>query len=197
MVDSHKGSPMNFTEAVLLSIYNIISRAAFGMECKDQEEFISVVKEAVTIGSGFNIGDLFPSAKWLQLVTGLRPKLERLHRQIDRILEGIINEHKQANSKGYSEAKEDLVDVLLKFQDGNDSNQDICLSINNIKAIILVKFTSLLSLELRRMFNTCTRIFTHEPFKIVNYAPISMMYYWMPSAYTFLNSMPSKLFLLT
>ncbi|KAG4906209.1 hypothetical protein AAZX31_20G006400 [Glycine max] len=142
MVDSHKGSPMNFTEAVLLSIYNIISRAAFGMECKDQEEFISVVKEAVTIGSGFNIGDLFPSAKWLQLVTGLRPKLERLHRQIDRILEGIINEHKQANSKGYSEAKEDLVDVLLKFQDGNDSNQDICLSINNIKAIILDIFSA-------------------------------------------------------
>ena len=145
MIDSHKGSPINLTEAVFLSIYSIISRAAFGTKCKDQEEFISVVKEAVTIGSGFNIGDLFPSAKWLQLVTGLRPKLERLHGKTDRILKEIINEHREAKSKAkedQGEAEEDLVDVLLKFQDGDDRNQDISLTINNIKAIILVSITT-------------------------------------------------------
>ncbi|KAL2347888.1 hypothetical protein Fmac_001888 [Flemingia macrophylla] len=143
MIDSHKGSPVNLTEAVLLSTYNIISRAAFGMECKNKEEFISLVKEAVTLAAGFNIADLFPSAKWLQLVTGLRPKLERLHRQMDRILGDIIDEHKGAKSKtkdGNCEAEEDLVDVLLRFQDGNDRGQDICLTINNIKAIILDVF---------------------------------------------------------
>ncbi|KAL2946311.1 hypothetical protein AAZX31_20G006500 [Glycine max] len=141
MIDSHGGSSsINLTEAVLLSIYNIISRAAFGMKCKDQEEFISVVKEAITIGAGFHIGDLFPSAKWLQLVSGLRPKLDIIHEKIDRILGDIINEHKAAKSKareGQDEAEEDLVDVLLKFKDGNDRNQDICLTTNNIKAIIL------------------------------------------------------------
>ncbi|KAL2626893.1 hypothetical protein AAZV13_07G139500 [Glycine max] len=145
MIDSHKGSPINLTEAVFLSIYSIISRAAFGTKCKDQEEFISVVKEAVTIGSGFNIGDLFPSAKWLQLVTGLRPKLERLHGKTDRILKEIINEHREAKSKAkedQGEAEEDLVDVLLKFQDGDDRNQDISLTINNIKAIILDVFAA-------------------------------------------------------
>ncbi|CAJ1932851.1 unnamed protein product [Sphenostylis stenocarpa] len=140
MIDSHKGSPFNLTEALLSSVYNIISRSAFGMKCKDREEFILMVKEAVKIGSGLNVGDLFPSAKWLQLATGLRPKLERLRRQSDRILEDIITEHKEAKSKGrggQGEAEEDLVDVLLKFQDGNDSKQDICLTIDNIKAIIL------------------------------------------------------------
>ncbi|XP_047172690.1 cytochrome P450 71D11-like [Vigna umbellata] len=142
MIDSHKGSPLNLTEAVLSSVYNIMSRAAFGMKCKDQEEFISAVKEAVESGSGFNIGDLFPSAKWLQIITGLRPKLERLHGQVDRILGDIISEHKEAKSKGrggQGEAEEDLIDVLLKFQDGNESNKDISLTIDNIKAIILVR----------------------------------------------------------
>ncbi|XP_027341971.1 cytochrome P450 71D11-like [Abrus precatorius] len=137
MIYSHNGSPINLTEAVLLSIYNIISRAAFGMKCKDQEEFILLVKEGVTVAAGFKIGDLFPSSKWIQRVTGLRPKLERLHRQIDRILEDIIVQHKVGNSKskeGQGEAEEDLVDVLLKFQDGN---QDIWLTDNNVKAIIL------------------------------------------------------------
>ena len=86
-----------------------------------------------------------PSAKWLQLVTGLRPKLERLHGKTDRILKEIINEHREAKSKAkedQGEAEEDLVDVLLKFQDGDDRNQDISLTINNIKAIILVSITT-------------------------------------------------------
>ncbi|KAK7358708.1 hypothetical protein VNO77_00646 [Canavalia gladiata] len=137
MIDSHNGLPFNLTKAVLLSTYNIISRAAFGTKCKDQEEFISLVKEAVTVASGFNIGDLFPSAKWLQVVTGLRPKIDRLHRQMDRILEDIIDEHIEAKSKakeGQGEVEEDLVDVLLKFKDGS---LDICLTNNNIKGLIL------------------------------------------------------------
>ncbi|KAK8470613.1 hypothetical protein PHAVU_003G009400 [Phaseolus vulgaris] len=138
MIDSHQGSPFNLTEAVLSSIYNIISRAAFGMKCKDQEEFISVVKEGALAVAGLNIGDLFPSSKCLQLVTGLKPKLERLHGQIDRILGDIINEHQQTNPK----ATEGLVDVLLKFQDGNERNHDICLTIDNIKAIILDIFSA-------------------------------------------------------
>ncbi|KAK7348986.1 hypothetical protein VNO80_23794 [Phaseolus coccineus] len=145
MINSHQGSPINLTEAVLSSIYNIISRAAFGMKCKDQEEFISVVKEGALAVAGFNIGDLFPSAKCLQLVTGLKPKLERLHGQIDRILGDIINEHQQTNPKateGQGEAQEGLVDVLLKFQDGNERNHDISLTINNIKAIILDIFSA-------------------------------------------------------
>nr|KYP33865.1 Cytochrome P450 71D11 [Cajanus cajan] len=141
MVASHNGSPINLTEAVLLSTYNIISRSAFGMKCRDKEEFISLLKKVMTVTAGFNIEDLFPSAKWLHLVTGARPKLERLHRQMDKILQNIIDEHKEAKSKAkedQAEAEEYLVDILLKFQDGNDSNQNICLTINNIKAIIMV-----------------------------------------------------------
>ncbi|CAJ1932857.1 unnamed protein product [Sphenostylis stenocarpa] len=142
IIDSHKGSPFNLSEAVLSSIYHIISRSAFGMKSKNQEQFISVLKE-IPPGAGFNVADLFPSAKWLQLLTGLRPQLEKVHRQFDRILGDIIDEHKKQKSKdkdGQGDAKEDLVDVLLKFQDGNGSNQDFCLTTNNIKAIILDMF---------------------------------------------------------
>ncbi|KAK7310203.1 hypothetical protein RJT34_07557 [Clitoria ternatea] len=139
MIALEKGSPVNLTQAVLSTTYTIISRSAFGKKCKDQEEFISVVKEVVKAGGGFDIGDLFPSAEWLQLVTGLRPKLEMLHRKIDHILENIIKEHKDAKFKArqsHGEAEEDLVDVLRKFQGDNGDNQDICLTNNNIKAII-------------------------------------------------------------
>ncbi|KAK7310355.1 hypothetical protein RJT34_07817 [Clitoria ternatea] len=136
-IKSQEGSPTNITEAILSSMYAIISRAAFGRKCKRQDEFISVLKEVVTVAAGFNIGDLFPSAKWLQHVTGLRAKLERLHQQFDQIVEGIIDEHKEAKSEVREDQgveQEDLVDVLLKFQDGS---QDIRLTNDNVKAIVL------------------------------------------------------------
>jgi len=137
MIDSKKESPVNLTEVVLSSIYSIVSRAAFGNKCKDQEEFISLVKEGLVV-----LGDLFPSGRWLQLVTGFKPKLERLHQQIDRILENIIIEHKETKSngkEGQSAESEDLVDILLKLRDGNDRNDNICLTDDNIKATIQVR----------------------------------------------------------
>ncbi|ESW25124.1 hypothetical protein PHAVU_003G009200 [Phaseolus vulgaris] len=139
MIASQNGSSFNLSEALLTSNYAIISRAAFGKTCKEQEEYISVQKEVLKAAGGFDIGDLFPSATWLQNFTGLRPTLERLHRKSDQILENIIREHKDAKSKakeGIVEA-EDLVDVLLTFQDDRGGeNQDICLTDDNIKAII-------------------------------------------------------------
>ena len=141
--DSQQGSPINITQAVVTSIMTITTRAAFGNKCKGQEQLVSLAN-GESVGGGFDIGELFPSAKWLQLVSGFRSKIEVLHRQIDPILENIIKEHKDAESKakevqGEGEVEEDLVDVLLKFQGGNDIDQDICLTDNNIKAIILVR----------------------------------------------------------
>ncbi|KAG2377235.1 Cytochrome P450 [Vigna angularis] len=106
---------------------------------KEQEEYISVQKEVLKVAGGFDVGDLFPSATWLQNITGLRPTLERLHRKSDQIHENIMREHKDKRSKtkeGLVEAEEDLVDVLLKFQNNSGENQDICLTDDNIKAII-------------------------------------------------------------
>lgn len=139
-IDSEIGSPINLTEAVISSIYTIVSMSAFGKKCKDQESFISVLKESIKISAGFDLGDLFPSSPWLQLFTGLRPKFLRLHHKTDKILEDIINEHKEAKSEAkdeQGEAEEDLVDILLKFEDGGN-NKDFSLTKNNIKAVILV-----------------------------------------------------------
>ncbi|WJX37482.1 hypothetical protein P8452_25242 [Trifolium repens] len=138
-IASQNGTPINLTEAVLSTIYTIVSRAAIGNKCKDQEKFISVLKQTLKIAAGFDLGDLYPSAKWLQRVTGLRLKLERFQRQTDQILENIINEHKEEKyTKGKADqggVEEDLLDVLLKYEDG--SNLDFSLTKNNIKAIIL------------------------------------------------------------
>jgi len=143
-IASEKGSPINFTQAVLSSIYTILSKSAFGKKCKDQDKFISAVKELIKIAAGFDLAELFPSITWLHYFTGFRPTLERVHRQVDQIMENIISEHKEAKLKAnydHDESKEDLVDVLIKYEDGN--NKEFFLTKDNIKAIILVRITSL------------------------------------------------------
>jgi hypothetical protein len=137
------GSPINLSQAVISTVYTIVSKAAFGKKCKGQEKFISVVKESIKIAGGFDLADLFLSITWLHYFTRLRPKLERVHRQIDQILENIINEHKEAKSitkHDHGESDEDLVDVLIKYEDG--TNKEFFLTRDNIKAIILVSTIS-------------------------------------------------------
>ena len=81
------------------------------------------------------MGDLYPSAEWLQHISGLKPKLEKYHQQADRIMQSIINEHREAKSSAThgqgEEVADDLVDVLMKEEFG--------LSDNSIKAVILVR----------------------------------------------------------
>ncbi|XP_027060890.1 tabersonine 16-hydroxylase 2-like [Coffea arabica] len=87
--------------------------------------------------SGFNITDMYPSFKILERITRIRHKLERLHKQIDEVVENILNEHrvKRAESTpGYGEAKQDLVDVLLNIQQSGEFG--VPLTDNNIKAVI-------------------------------------------------------------
>ncbi|XP_057435707.1 cytochrome P450 71D11-like [Lotus japonicus] len=147
LIASKEGSEINLTQEVVSTIYTFFSKAAFGKKYADQEEFILVIKELVKLSVGFYIGDYFPSAKWLQNLSGMRPKLEKLRHQLDKILENIINDHKEARSRAKEalvEAKGDLIDAILKFQetDSSDSNLDFHLTTNNIKAIILDFFSA-------------------------------------------------------
>jgi len=70
----------------------------------------------------------------------MRIELERMHQVADRVLENIINEHKEAKAtttkSGEAATTEDLVDVLLTFQEHGDS--EFSLTNDNIKAVILV-----------------------------------------------------------
>ncbi|XP_044510364.1 cytochrome P450 71D10-like [Mangifera indica] len=137
-VHSGEGSVINLSDKIFRLTYSIIGRTAFGNKCKDEEGFKSYIVEAVEAAAGFSMADLFPSVKALEVMSGMRMKLEKLHRKIDRILEEILNEHKETTKSDQGEEKEDLVDVLLRIQrDG-----ELALSDSNIKAVILDIFSA-------------------------------------------------------
>lgn len=144
-IAARAGMTINLTEKIYSSQYGMTSRAAFGKKCKEQDRFIGVVKEAIKFAGGFGIADLFPSVKLLHVMSGMRPKIEKLHQESDRMLEDIIREHRNNRSENKSgdqreDGDEDLVDVLLKFQ--NQGDQELSLTTENIKAVILDIFSA-------------------------------------------------------
>ncbi|KAF2313543.1 hypothetical protein GH714_011567 [Hevea brasiliensis] len=136
-------SPINLSEKLFLITNSIIQRAAVGKKCRDQEELVSAVERFISLSSGFAIADLYPSIKVFQQMSGLRSKLEKVHRQVDRIIENIIREQKSqatASQVGSGNEVEDLIHVLLKLQE--QGNLEFALSDASLKAIILDVFAA-------------------------------------------------------
>ena len=128
-----EGSQVNITKEVISTVFTITARTALGSKSRHHQKLISVVTEAAKISGGFDLGDLYPSVKFLQHMSGLKPKLEKLHQQADQIMQNIINEHREAKSSATGDQGEEevLLDVLLKKEFG--------LSDESIKAVIWVR----------------------------------------------------------
>uniref|UniRef100_A0A5B6Z6V9 Uncharacterized protein n=1 Tax=Davidia involucrata TaxID=16924 RepID=A0A5B6Z6V9_DAVIN len=141
-ISSNARTPINFTKEIFALTNGITARATFGEKSKDQEAFISTMEEALKLAGGFSIADMYPSVKVLSVISGMRPRLEELHKGIDQILENIVNQHRKREkmTKTGDKEVEDLVDVLLKFQTHGDL--EFPLTDNNIKAVILDMFSA-------------------------------------------------------
>ncbi|XP_077230144.1 desmethyl-deoxy-podophyllotoxin synthase-like [Tasmannia lanceolata] len=133
---------INLTKMLMSLTNNITSRATFSSyKCGDQERFISAVKEVLEFAVGFNVADLFPSLKFLSVISGTKFRLQRIYRKFDGILEDIIKQHREKKLMKSDEEvheEEDLVDVLLRLQEHGDF--EFPLTTNNIKAVILDMF---------------------------------------------------------
>ncbi|KAH1237614.1 hypothetical protein AAZX31_08G180100 [Glycine max] len=125
----------NLTENIYSVTFGIAARAAFGKKSRYQQVFISNIDKQLKLMGGFSVADLYPSSRVLQMM-GASGKLEKVHKVTDRVLQDIIDEHKnrtRSSSNEECEAVEDLVDVLLKFQ---KESSEFPLTDENIKAVI-------------------------------------------------------------
>ncbi|GAU28385.1 hypothetical protein TSUD_257130 [Trifolium subterraneum] len=132
-IASTEGSVVNLTQKISLMTYGVTMRAAFGKKIKHQQAFKLAIQETASLLGGFCIADLYPSVKILQRVNRSKTKIEKVHREIDMILQDIIDDHKSIHKEDNKD--EDLVDVLLKIQQENDHSQHP-LTDDNLKPII-------------------------------------------------------------
>ncbi|CAM8951773.1 unnamed protein product [Rhodiola kirilowii] len=130
---------VNISQLIISSNYAITAKAAFGKKCKYQDAFIACIKEMVKLLGGFFISDMYPSLEVLSVFTGMKRKVQNQHRIIDRILEDIIKEHREATPSN-DDTEVDLVDVLLRIQ--RNHNLPFPLTDDNLKAVILDVFSA-------------------------------------------------------
>ena len=74
-ISSSEGCAINLSDKIFTVTSDIISRAAFGNKCKDQDDFSSLVEEILPLAAGFVITDLYPSLKFLCSVSGMKSKV--------------------------------------------------------------------------------------------------------------------------
>ncbi|KAM3201088.1 hypothetical protein P3L10_033451 [Capsicum annuum] len=67
---SSSGELINFTERVIWFTSCMICRSAFGKVLKEQDEFIKLIGEVVSLAGGFDVADIFPSYKFLHSLRG-------------------------------------------------------------------------------------------------------------------------------
>ncbi|MED6219489.1 hypothetical protein PIB30_036270 [Stylosanthes scabra] len=138
------GGTINLSKMINNLISIVISRSAFGNLSEDHELFVSFVKEAIALGDGFALADVFPSLKPLHFITGFEAKLKKMHVKIDKILDKIIkeNEGKKLEDTHQEQEKknENLVEVLLRVL--KSGTLDTQITMNHVKAVIWDVFSA-------------------------------------------------------
>ncbi|KAI5683738.1 hypothetical protein M9H77_04966 [Catharanthus roseus] len=143
--NNNNSKVVNLSQKIFSLTYSITSRIAFGKRNKDQERFEGLVDEISKLAAGFSIADLYPSIKLLRVISGMERKLKRVQREVDEILQNILNEHRDQEmmmkgESGEANKEDDLVDVLLNIQKSEDF--EVPLSDNNLKAVLFDIFSA-------------------------------------------------------
>ncbi|XP_038686734.1 premnaspirodiene oxygenase-like [Tripterygium wilfordii] len=133
-ISSNARSKINLSEMLICLTYEITTKTAFGGSCEKHGAFVPLIREIVEVSSEFNLTNMFPSIKLFHLISGMRTRLEKLHHEIDKILESLINEHRVNKSR----IDNDLLDILLNLQAHGEFQ--FPLTADNIKALVMEVF---------------------------------------------------------
>nr|P0DO38.1 RecName: Full=Cytochrome P450 71D180; AltName: Full=Carvacrol synthase; AltName: Full=Carveol synthase; AltName: Full=Gamma-terpinene hydroxylase; AltName: Full=Limonene hydroxylase [Thymus vulgaris]QEU48954.1 cytochrome P450 monooxygenase CYP71D180 [Thymus vulgaris] len=136
--ESSEGAAINASEEISKMSCAIVCRAAFGSVLKDQGKLADLVKEALSMASGFELADLYPSSWLLNLLCFNKYRLQRMRGRLDNILDGFLEEHKVKKSGEFG--GEDIIDVLYRMQ--KDTEMKAPITNNGIKGFIFDVFSA-------------------------------------------------------
>ncbi|KAF7838261.1 cytochrome P450 71A1-like [Senna tora] len=136
------GSPVliNLTHMLSATSNNIVSRCVLGHKYHSPngtKSFGEVGRTMMVHLTAFSFGNFFPSLGWMDVVTGLIPKMKATFAELDTFLDKVIAKHKMAKSNDDESQKKDFVDILLQVK---DDMLDFELSNDDLKAIIADMF---------------------------------------------------------
>ncbi|KAK3033796.1 hypothetical protein RJ639_034367 [Escallonia herrerae] len=138
-------SLVNLSELFISLTNDTVCRVALGRKYSGGEggrKLKELLEQFAELLGVFSIRDYIPWLGWVDKVKGLHGKAEKVAKEFDEFLEGVIKEHIDQN-KGEKNGGEsddevegqDFVDILLEFQRENMNSSPI--HVDTIKALIL------------------------------------------------------------
>ncbi|KAM3193580.1 hypothetical protein ACQJBY_070294 [Aegilops geniculata] len=146
---SRDNETVNLGKLLMKCSNTITARATFGDACDPelQERFLSAIQVALDASGGFCIGDLFPSLRFVDVVTRLKGRLWRARGQLDAVFDTIIagcearrEEKKKTTRTTATTGDDDLLSVMLRIKE--EGELDFPIGTTNVKAIIVDLFTA-------------------------------------------------------
>ncbi|XP_066329675.1 desmethyl-deoxy-podophyllotoxin synthase-like [Miscanthus floridulus] len=133
---SGTGTVVNLTEKISTYIADSTVRAIIGSRrLKDRDAYLRMLKGLFGIMPGMSLPDLFPSSRLAMLLSRAPARIQAYRRSMRRIMDGIIQEHRDRAAAADGDDEEDFVDVLLRLQKEVDSQ--FPLTTENIKTVML------------------------------------------------------------
>ncbi|KNA16967.1 hypothetical protein SOVF_084440 isoform A [Spinacia oleracea] len=135
-------SVVNLREILMTFTNDVICRASFGMKYDHEGGFNlkKLLDKVMELLGDFCVGDFIPWLSWIDRVSGLEGRLEKVAKPLDAFLEKVIQEHqiRQSTKIHHNELDkvknvQNFVDILLEVQSENRE----ALPLDSIKAVIL------------------------------------------------------------
>ncbi|KAL7092449.1 hypothetical protein ACP275_12G165200 [Erythranthe tilingii] len=137
---SDNNSVVNLTVLMLTLTSTLICRIAFG-RINDEEEsrkrrFDELMIEAQAMQGGFFVSDYLPSFGWVDKLSGMIDRLDRVCKDLDEFFEGLIEEHLDQTGVKSVTDNPNILDLLIQLKEEKSSSID--LTWDHVKATIMV-----------------------------------------------------------
>lgn len=139
---------VNLSEMFMSVTNDVVCRSAFGRKYGEGEsgkKFRSILSEFLQLLGTSYVGAFIPFLAWINRVNGIDSRIARVAEEIDRFLEGVVEERLKKNYYGDEEKKqsseknigEDFLDIMLRIH--MDSSTGVAIERDSVKAVILVR----------------------------------------------------------
>ncbi|CAN1824371.1 Cytochrome P450 83B1 [Linum perenne] len=119
--------PFNLSSAMISLAGTLVCRMAFGKKYEDEVSFF--------------FSDHFPCLGFVDRLTGLMSRLDMAFKELDGFCGEIFDEHHDTNRvKDVDDEEEDVVDVLVRIMKDDESFNNVQLTVDHVKAIIMDLF---------------------------------------------------------
>ncbi|CAH1422792.1 unnamed protein product [Lactuca virosa] len=137
---------VNLTDLFQKLTNDVVCRVTFGMKYSEGEsgrKFKNMLKEYFDVLSELNFEDMIPWLWWVDRVRGTSARVEKVAKEVDEFLDGLVEERlrKQSTSGDDDDVdnSEDFLDILIKIQK-KDANS--LLDRDGIKGLLLDVYTA-------------------------------------------------------